>query len=326
MRTAHFFERFFTTHRSPAVLLAILAMCAVLVPATESFADSVVTYDGGSPNRPVLITNLLVNGVLYDVSITYNNNGATNPLRVGEIPDADLDLAIGATRFVLNMQGIVSYRTDIFFQPNVDTLVTEPLTQMQTSGSTFTPFPGSTIWSFGTVDTAFPAADFATPQYGFAQFTVVEPEVIVPSSLSVTRGNLAAGTVDDLADSDNLDVSIRRSSTDIQSRTEFEVSANSPTSTPTTMDLTLEASVFARLEVTQTIELFDFDSDSWEQVDSRPASRFIDAVVEVSVAGDVSRFVESGSSNIQARIRFVSANPRQQFTSHTDQFIWTIGQ
>lgn len=152
------------------------------------------------------------------------------------------------------------------------------------------------------------------------------PQVIAPTSLLVTRGNLASGSVSDLAESDNDDVSIQRNSTDIQSRTEFEVSSSSPSASPTSMEVTLEGSVFARSTVTQVIELFNFDSDGWEQVDSRAASRFSDAEVNVQVTGDVARFVEAATLNIKARIRYQSTNPRQQFSSNSDQFVWTIVQ
>ena len=123
-----------------------------------------------------------------------------------------------------------------------------------------------------------------------------------------------------------MDVSIRRNTADIQSRTEFEVDSSSPIANPASIEVTLEGSVFARSAVNQIIELFEYDNGVWEQVDSRAASRFSDAVAIVPVTGDVSRFVEAGTLNVKARVRYQSANPRQQFSSNTDQFIWTIGE
>ena len=151
-------------------------------------------------------------------------------------------------------------------------------------------------------------------------------EVVMPDSVSVTRGIHVAGGVSELAESDNADFSVKRSGSDLQSRTEFEVKSNCPTVNPSSMQTTLEGSVFARSEVTQTIELFDYAVNDWEQIDSRAATRFTDSSVTVAATGDLSRFVESGTMCIQARIRYQSPVARQQFSSNTDQFIWTIGQ
>lgn len=151
-----------------------------------------------------------------------------------------------------------------------------------------------------------------------------KPAVVVPDSIVVTQGILAVGTVQELDESDDQDFSIRRSTTDVQSRTEFEVKSTSPFSNASGIQLTVEGSVFARTNVVQTISLYDFLANSWEEVDTRPASRFIDNIVTVEVQGNVARFVESGTYCLRARFSFASENPRQQFTSNTDLINWTI--
>ena len=90
------------------------------------------------------------------------------------------------------------------------------------------------------------------------------------------------------------------------------------------IEITLEGAVFARSLVNQTVFLFNYDTDDWEQVDSRPANRFSDATANFSVTGDVSRFVQPGTNQIEARVLYQSANPRQRFSSNTDFFSWTI--
>lgn len=150
------------------------------------------------------------------------------------------------------------------------------------------------------------------------------PITVAPSSYEVTRGRYVSGDETSLADSDNVDLGARRSSTDIQSRVEVEIEGTSPTETPTSMTFTHEASVFARTEVTQNIEMYDFVLGDWETIDSQPASRFLDVTVEVVPTGDLSRFVEAGTGVVRARSRFVSSNPRQQFSANIDQMIWVI--
>ena len=155
---------------------------------------------------------------------------------------------------------------------------------------------------------------------------VTEPVVVTPNSFLLTRGTYVSGGIADLAASDNADLSIRRATSDVQSRTEFEVTAVSPTASPSSLEVTLEGAVFARSDVNQTIELYDHVAGIWEQVDTRTATRFTDSTVTVTATGDLSRFVEAGTLLTKARIRYQSVNPRQQFSSNTDQFVWTIGQ
>ncbi len=160
--------------------------------------------------------------------------------------------------------------------------------------------------------------------YTYADSTAtVDP---IPDSFLVTRGVHVSGGVLELAASDNTDLSIRRATSDTLSRTEFEVKEVSPVASPTSLEVTLEGSVFARTQVNQTIELFDYVANAWEQIDVRAATRFTDSTVTVAATGDLSRFVEAGTLCMTARIRYQSPVARQQFSSNTDQFFWTIGQ
>ena len=106
--------------------------------------------------------------------------------------------------------------------------------------------------------------------------------------------------------------------------TELQVKSVSPTADPSSLEVTLEGTVFARFPITQTIELYDYDARVWEVVDSRTASQSGDATAEVEVTGELSRFVEAGTGCIEARIHYKSGVARQRFTSYTDQFTWTI--
>ena len=152
------------------------------------------------------------------------------------------------------------------------------------------------------------------------------PVGISPETITTTRGSYVSGGIPEISASDNQDYRIARASNDIQSRTEFEVTATSPTDRPNSFEVTLEGAVFARSNVVQTIELFDYDLGVWELVDSQNANRSPspDKVVTIAATGDLSRFVEVGTNQISARVRYRSGNPRQNFTSNTDLFSWTI--
>ena len=195
---------------------------------------------------------------------------------------------------------------------------------------TFAPFDTPTV-SQGVIEMngifVVTGTDIASGQpfsYSYANSTATANPIL--DSFLVTRGIYVSGGVLELAASDNTDLSIRRATSDTLSRTEFEVKEVSPVASPSSLEVTLEGSVFARTQVNQTIELFDYVANAWEQIDTRAATRFTDSAVTVAATGDLSRFVEAGTMCIQARIRYQSPVARQQFSSNTDQFFWTIGQ
>jgi 6-phosphogluconolactonase (cycloisomerase 2 family) len=161
------------------------------------------------------------------------------------------------------------------------------------------------------------------PEY-IAAWPGLGPVFVTPQTFTVTRGNLAGGGIAELSESDDFDLVIQRASADIQALTELEIKAISSTETPSQFAFTLEAAVFARSMVTQTIYLFDYNADGFEQVDSRAAQQFSDQVVTVMPSGDLSRFVQPGTGCIEARIQFQSTAPRQQFSSNIDQAVWMI--
>jgi hypothetical protein len=150
------------------------------------------------------------------------------------------------------------------------------------------------------------------------------PIMVGADSVTLIHGEYVAGGVPELASSDNLDYQLRRLSGDVQSRTEFEVQSVSPNAAPVRFEFTLEGSGFFRSDVTQTIEFFDYTQGTWELVDSQPAARFVDSTTIAVGTGDLSRFVEPGTLSIKTRIRYLSAVPRQNFASNTDQTFWTI--
>lgn len=147
---------------------------------------------------------------------------------------------------------------------------------------------------------------------------------VAPDSFDVVNGTYVAGGLAELSESDNADLGARRSNTDIQSRVFVEVKSTSPVASPTLLSFTLEASVFARTNVVQSIDLFNYTTNSWEEIDTRNASRFSDSTATVEATGDLSRFVEPGTMCIEARARYQSPVIRQRFTANIDQMIWMI--
>jgi hypothetical protein len=104
----------------------------------------------------------------------------------------------------------------------------------------------------------------------------------------------------------------------------FEVTSTLPSASPSHMEVTLEGSIFAQTAVNQVIEVFNFNTGSFEQVDVRNASRFADSTTTIELTDDLSRFIEPVSNAVLARVRYQSVNSRQSFASNIDRFSWAI--
>ena len=149
-------------------------------------------------------------------------------------------------------------------------------------------------------------------------------EIILPGSADVTRGTLAGGTFHDLGGSDNVDFSVRRSVSDLQSVVEVLVTGNSINAFPSAIEITIESAVFARSAIDQEIYAYDHYAQEFVLIDVRPASKFFDRVDVASIPGDAWHFVTPAAGTMVLKIRFVSQNKRQQFAANIDQLVWTI--
>ncbi|MEM7457169.1 MAG: hypothetical protein AAF456_22700, partial [Planctomycetota bacterium] len=162
--------------------------------------------------------------------------------------------------------------------------------------------------------------------HGPTSYQVISPPAIVTAdTVEIGPGVLFNGSVADLADSDNVDLSVNRNPFGLQAVVQLDLLAVSPTDTPSSIEFQYEASIFARGNATQTISLFNYDTGAFEAIDARNAARFGDSTVTVMPSGDPSRFVEPGTGNMEARIRYNSGIARLQFTVNADQAFWTIG-
>lgn len=154
---------------------------------------------------------------------------------------------------------------------------------------------------------------------------------VLADSVTVTRGKLVSGGLNELDASDDSDYQVRIAALDSQSRTEFEIKGVSPAASPSSFGVTLESSLDIGRDALskpsnfeQVIELYNYDDDEWEVIDSRPPNIRRDGdPVSVDATGDLSRFVRSGDLCIEARIRYTSSSPKS-IRSDADQFKWRI--
>lgn len=144
----------------------------------------------------------------------------------------------------------------------------------------------------------------------------------IPFSFDVVQGQYVGGGIDGLFSSDDFDLSGRRSATDVVSRYHVEFEGVSAVAIPTTMEFSMESSVFARTDVGLKIDFYNFQNEAWEELYTGTAARFSDSVVTVQANGDLSRFVEADSLTIRTRARFGSEIARQSFAANIDQVLW----
>ena len=148
--------------------------------------------------------------------------------------------------------------------------------------------------------------------------------IVKPVSFRVVDGERRFGQVTALAASDNVDLVIRRAPDSLQPLITIHANATSPIENPSTFELSVESSVFARSVIEMTVALFNFSTNEFEEVSVENAARFVDRVTIVVAEGDLSRFVDSTTGGIRAQVRYRSLLPRQNYLATIDQLIWTI--
>jgi len=142
-------------------------------------------------------------------------------------------------------------------------------------------------------------------QLGIDNVTAIAlTETILPNQFTVTRGALVGGSLNDLFFSDDsyVNVEARRATELAAASVEIVVEGTSPIQSPTLLQFTLEAATSGS-PVRQRIELFNYQSNIWEQVDERDGP-FADTTVVVTILSNASRFVQPGTRQVRARIGY----------------------
>jgi hypothetical protein len=278
-------------------------------------------YNGPPLSNDPLIVAIACNsaGQVFAFSIgTLVQNGQT--LWSVNLANGDLT-ALGT----YDLSPAANFQMDMDFDPADDTLYASI-------------YSGGGTGNFGTWNTStgvftpiIALPDLPQDVDGFEFILAVKPEstgpvVVVPTSLTIGPGIQNAGGLPELAASDNMDLNIFRDQGSINAVTQFTLTATSPTASPTMFEFKLEGNCISRPNVVQRIQLFNYQSNSFETVDERNANRTPspDLVVTVTPGGDLSRFVDQSTREIRAQIRYRADIARAGFASNTDQAVWTI--
>jgi hypothetical protein len=153
------------------------------------------------------------------------------------------------------------------------------------------------------------------------------PDQIPVDQFNILRGFQAGGDINSLATSDDQYLNIRAGLT-LNSKEPpvwVELLGTSTTDSPIELSLTLEAKVNS-INLNQVIEMFNYDTSSYEQIDSRLATT-TDSVIQNSLTGDLSRFVGAGGAmKVRAGWKAQGILSLYPWQASLDQVFWTVSQ
>ena len=161
---------------------------------------------------------------------------------------------------------------------------------------------------------------------GDPSFPLPQNTVVPPDSYSLFRGILTGGGLGDLFASDDSWMTVRPGITlsNLERPVQLLLRGTAATESPTELRFRLEA--HASIDgIGQWIDLWNYDTNSYEQVDFMIATT-ADSIVEVSITVDPERFVQAGTKKMRARVSYDEAGIVFLFPwlISFDQTVWVI--
>ncbi|MCH7903013.1 MAG: hypothetical protein IH944_00430 [Armatimonadetes bacterium] len=151
-------------------------------------------------------------------------------------------------------------------------------------------------------------------------------ETVVPDSFTLFRGVLTGGGLSDLLASDDSWMTVLPGITLNQAERQVQlvIEGTSPTETPSELRIRVEAHAEIN-NIGQWIELWNYDTNSYEQVDFMIATT-VDSIVEVSITVDPGRFIQAGTKKMRAKVSYKEAGIVLFFPwlISFDQTVWVI--
>jgi hypothetical protein len=172
------------------------------------------------------------------------------------------------------------------------------------------------------VETPTVDADFALVVSG-----VVPPQTkgTVPDDFTAIRGLQIAGGLDDVLESDDSYLKFQPGIvlSPMEPPVWIEFGGTLPDDSPTTLHFSVEASANT-IGLTQTIEVFNFNSGQYELVDLRAASVNSDLVATIDLSAEISNVVQSGTGAVKSRIGWRATGPvvLLPWTICIDHVVW----
>ena len=188
----------------------------------------------------------------------------------------------------------------------------------------FTPDSTTAYVSTFTVEDGSPFDD--PHSYLYAIEISPSAQEIFADQLNVIRGIQISGSIADTYQSDDSYLQFKPGITlsSPEPPVWLEFTGTLPNEHPASLAFSIESKANT-VGLVQTIELFNFQSGNYEEVDSSQAT-IIDSLFEIQATGNIGRFVEAGSGKVKTRLAWRASGPVLLFpwTVSIDHIQWTV--
>lgn len=152
------------------------------------------------------------------------------------------------------------------------------------------------------------------------------PIDVFPDDYYITIGSYVSGNLESLVGSDNSYLIFKNPG--VLQQSQIILYGEATYDNPLSLTFKLESHVSTYLTVEQTIELYNYDTESYEEIDTRVIPNF-DIVVQEVINDNPSRFIHSSTLNMKARISYILTSHLipsipYYWTANLDQAKWTI--
>jgi len=152
-------------------------------------------------------------------------------------------------------------------------------------------------------------------------------DVVFPDSYEIIRGRLISGSLKDLFYSDNYHINIASSVLSDIKKTPVSIQINgtATSAAPLELKFVLESRIRNPRIIQQKIRLYNYITQSWEEVDSRIV-KGPDQIVEIVITDNPSRFINSNPLDMKAEMSWKAFGSIWSFPWKVgiDQSIWMI--
>lgn len=179
-----------------------------------------------------------------------------------------------------------------------------------------------------TIETGFSRLEVVTNGIASAPLTVVvtAPNVVLPTTYTLVRGLLQSGNLESLFFTDNssLVASVGLVLTAAEPPVQIKLTGTALTATPSSLKFT-HVSKVSSVGTTEKVQLFNYVTGQYEVLDTRSGSTSYQTVT-VTASGDLSRFVDPATKQVQALVTYLQTGPvtNVNWQVSSDTSIWTI--
>ena len=168
--------------------------------------------------------------------------------------------------------------------------------------------------------------DYVTIRYvdgaPFPEYTPpppAQPQTVNVSTVTLSQGKIVSGGAANLKTSDNSYLVLQPATRTKPVQVVFD---GSTTTAPSALSYVMEAGV-TQVNISVAIELFNFKTNSYEKIVNGSAS-IGDVHYGTTLSGDVTRFINSGTNALRARVTFTPGTGTPNWKASIDQFNWYV--